>query len=77
MSLGTEKNQIDINLDDDQEDIKSKSISSPNFPKLKNIIKPKDLTSKIDKSLEMINQEMDTEKEKIVIIQRQVVEVLT
>lgn len=77
MSLGTEKNQIDINLDDNQEDIKSKSISSPNFPKLKDIIKPKDLTSKIDKSLEMINQEMDTEKEKIVIIQRQVVEVLT
>ena len=77
MSLGTEKNQIDINLGDNQEDIESKSISSPNFPKLKNIIKPKDLTSKIDKSLEMINQEMDTEKEKIVIIQRQVVEVLT
>ena len=77
MSLGTEKNQIDINLGDNQEDIESKSISSPNFPNLKNIIKPKDLTSKIDKSLEMINQEMDTEKEKIVIIQRQVVEVLT
>jgi len=77
MSLGTEKNQIDINLGDNQEDIESKSISSPNFPKLKNIIKPKDLASKIDKSLEMINQEMDTEKEKIVIIQRQVVEVLT
>jgi len=77
MSLGIDVNTGENQLNNNQEDTKSKSISPSSFPKLKNIIKPKDLTSKIDKSLEMINQEMDTEKEKIVIIQRQVVEVLT